>query len=225
MKILIADGDRQFFDAVARYLKREGHICEQARDVAEAGKKIVNHEYDCLLVALGLSRGGGIKLIGRLKEQQAQAGIIVIAAGDVSEDRVRALNEGADDVVLKSIALPELYARIRAVMRRRMGHPGKVMDFGKLKIRLEERMVEAGGTALQLTRKEFDILVFLARNKNRVVTKDSIAELLWSDNQEDQDSYDFLYAHMKNLRKKLAGSGCGEYLQTVYGVGYKFSAG
>lgn len=224
MKLLIAEGDPSFMDAVFRYLKKEGHICEQASDYLSAGKKIVNYEYDCVLVDLHLPRGGGMNLINRLKEQHSNSGIIVISGQDILADRVLALNEGADDFLLKPVHLSELHARVKAVVRRKIGLSGNAMDIGKLKIRLDERAVEADGVALNLTRKEFDILVFLARNKNRVVSKDSIAGLLWGDNMDDYLSYDFIYAHMKNLRKKLAGSGCEEYLQTVYGVGYKFEA-
>ena len=85
-----------------------------------------------------------------------------------------------------------------------------------------QRIVLADGIPLNLTKKEFEILVFLARNKNRVVTKESIAEHLWGDYMEDAISFDFIYAHVKNLRKKLAAHGYSEYLKTVYGVGYKF---
>lgn len=225
MKLLIAEGDPSFMDAVFRYLKKEGHICEQAQDCPSAGKKIVNYEYDCVLIDFQLPRGGGMSLISRLKEQHSNSGIIVVSAQDILADRVGALNEGADDFLSKSVHLSELHARIKAVIRRKIGLSGRLMDFGKLKIRLDERAVEADGVVLNLTRKEFDILVFLARNKNRVMTKDSIAELLWGDNEDDYLSYDFIYAHMKNLRKKLAGKGCEGYLQTVYGIGYKFVTG
>lgn len=222
MKLLIAEGDISFMDAVFRYLKKEGHICEQAQDCPSAGKKIVNYEYDCVLVDFQLPRGGGMSLISRLKEQRSSSGIIVTSGQDTVADRVVALNEGADDFVSKSVHLSELQARIKAVVRRKIGLSGRTMDFGRLKIQLDERAVEADGKLLDLTRKEFDILVFLARNKNRVMTKDSIAELLWGDNMDDFPSYDFIYAHLKNLRKKLAGNGCGEYIKTIYGIGYKF---
>lgn len=224
MKLLIAEGEQLFTDAICRYLKKEGHICEQAADYPSASKKTVNYEYDCVLVDWHLPRGGGMKLISRLKEQRSNAGIVVLSGQDTVGDRVLALNEGADDFVPKSVHPTELQARIKAVVRRKIGLSGRVLDFGKLKIQLDERAVEADSKVLRLTKKEFDILVFLARNKNRVVTKDSIAELLWGDDLDDYLSYDFIYAHLKNLRKKLSGSGCGEYLETVYGIGYKFVA-
>ena len=224
MKLLIVESEPVTQSAIAIFLKREGYLCEQASDFPEACKKVVNHDYECILLDLNLPGGDGMKLIRMLKAQGSDAGIIVISARDTTDDKVSGLNEGADDFMSKPLQLPELNARIKAVVRRKNGHANNLMDFGRLKVRLDERIVETNGTLLDLTRKEFDILVYLARNKNRVVTKDSIAGNLWGDYMDDKLSYDYIYAHLKNLRKKLAGNGCGEYLKTVYGVGYKFSA-
>ena len=224
MKLLIVEDEQNLLNAIMRYLKREGYLCEHAMDFPDAYKKIINHEYDCILLDLNLPKGDGMKLIRILKEQESLAGIIVISARDTANDRVLGLNEGADDFLSKPFNLSELNARIKAVVRRKNGQISNVMNFGGLLIRLDERLVEANGTTLQLTKKEFDILVYLARNKNRVVTKDSIAEHLWGDYMDDNLSYDFIYAHVKNLRKKLADSGCEECLKTVYGIGYKFIA-
>lgn len=224
MKLLIVESEPVTQSAIAVFLKREGYLCEQASDFPEACKKVVNHDYECILLDLNLPGGDGMKLIRMLKTQGSDAGIIVISARDTTDDKVSGLNEGADDFMSKPLQLPELNARIKAVVRRKNGHANNLMDFGRLKVRLDERIVETNGTLLGLTRKEFDILVYLARNKNRVVTKDSIAGNLWGDYMDDKLSYDYIYAHLKNLRKKLAGNGCGEYLKTVYGVGYKFSA-
>ena len=222
MKLLIIEEEPHLLQAISRYMKREGYLCEEATDFPEAYKKMVNHEYDCILLDLNLPKGDGIKLIRILKDQEATAGIIAITIRDTVEDRVSALNGGADDCLSKPFNLTELSARIKAVLRRKNGLTSNVMDFGNLLIRLDEHSVDANGTRLQLTRKEYNILVYLARNKNRVVTKDSIAEHLWGDNIEEALSYDFIYAHVKNLRRKLAENGCEECLKTVYGVGYKF---
>ncbi|MCB9282750.1 MAG: response regulator transcription factor [Lewinellaceae bacterium] len=222
MKLLIIEDEPSLLQAISRHLKREGYLCEEATDFQEAYRKMVNHEYDCVLLDLNLPKGDGMKLIRILKEQGATAGIIAFTVRDTFEERVSALNEGADDCLSKPFNLAELGARIKAVLRRKNGITSNVMDFGNLLIRLDEHSVEANGARLQLTRKEYNILVYLARNKNRVMTKDSIAEHLWGDNIDDALSYDFLYAHVKNLRRKLAENDCEECLQTVYGVGYKF---
>ncbi len=223
MKFLIIEDEQDLLDLITRYLKKEGHVCEQASDYKEGFKKINNHDYDCAIIDLNLPGGDGMKLVEMMRKETAETGIVIISAKESVEDRIRGLDLGADDYLTKPFNLAELNARIKAVLRRKTKAPNKEMDFGQLVINLDERNAIANGHSLQLTKKEYEILVFLARNKNRVVTKDSIAEFLWGDYMDDAVSYDFIYAHVKNLRKKLAENGCGEYLKTVYGIGYKFS--
>ena len=224
MKFLIIEDEQNLLELITRYLKKEGHVCEQAPNFKEGLKKINNHEYDCALVDLNLPDGDGMKLVEFLRRESTDTGIVIISARNTVEDRITGLDLGADDYLTKPFNLAELNARIKAVLRRKTKTPSQELDFGDLKINLDERNAIASGIPLQLTKKEYDILVFLARNKNRVVTKDSIAEHLWGDYMDDAVSFDFIYAHVKNLRKKLADNGCGEYLKTVYGIGYKFSS-
>ena len=110
-------------------------------------------------------------------------------------------------------------ARIKAIIRRKTNVFSNKLDFGRLQIDLNQRQVTVEENILPLTKKEYNILLYLARNKNRVVTKDSIAEHLWGDYMDDAVSYDFIYAHVKNLRKKLSKNGCGDLLKTMYGIG------
>lgn len=223
MKFLIIEDEQDLLDLITRYLKKEGHVCEQASDYKEGFRKINNHDYDCSIIDLQLPGGDGMKLVEMMRKESAETGIVIISAKESVEDRIKGLDLGADDYLTKPFNLAELNARIKAVLRRKTKTPNKELDFGELVINLEERNAIANGVSLQLTKKEYEILVFLARNKNRVVTKDSIAEFLWGDYMDDAVSYDFIYAHVKNLRKKLAENNCGEYLKTVYGIGYKFS--
>jgi DNA-binding response OmpR family regulator len=223
MKFLIIEDEQDLLDLITRYLKKEGHVCEQAADYKEGFRKINNHDYDCAIIDLQLPGGDGMKLVEMMRKESAETGIVIISAKESVEDRIKGLDLGADDYLTKPFNLAELNARIKAVLRRKTKAPNKELDFGELVINLEERNAMANGVSLQLTKKEYEILVFLARNKNRVVTKDSIAEFLWGDYMDDAVSYDFIYAHVKNLRKKLAENNCGEYLKTVYGIGYKFS--
>ncbi len=223
MKFLIIEDEPELLELIARYLKREGHVCEQAINFQEGYKKINNYEYDCAIVDLNLPGGDGIKLVEILRGNSKETAIVIVSARDNVEDKISGLDRGADDYLTKPFNLAELNARVKAVLRRKTKISGQTLVFEQLVINLEERNVTANGTLLQLTKKEFDILVFLARNKNRVVTKDSIAEHLWGDYMDEAVSYDFIYAHVKNLRKKLADNGCGEFLKTVYGIGYKFS--
>ncbi|MCB9298907.1 MAG: response regulator transcription factor [Lewinellaceae bacterium] len=225
MKLLIVEDDQELLSRMLRFFKREGYVCELANTYQEGYKKLNNYDYDCVLIDAGLPGRDGLRLVQMMREEDTQTGIILFAAGSPVEERIQGLEEGADDFLSIPFDLGELHARIKAVMRRKAGDYSKALSFGGLLIKLEERIVLADGLLVNLTRKEFEILVFLARNKNRVITKESIAEHLWGDYMEDAVSFDFIYAHVKNLRKKLADHGFSDYVKTVYGVGYKFEAG
>jgi DNA-binding response OmpR family regulator len=224
MKLLIIEDELDITNLMLKYFKREGYHSEVATSFKEGLKKLINYEYDCVIVDLNLPGGDGMELVYSIRREDNQTGIIIISARDTIDDRIIGLEGGADDYLTKPFHLSELNARIKAVFRRKTNQFSQEMDFGELKIKLDERNVYANNTLLKLTKKEFDILVYLARNKNRVVTKDSIAEYLWGDYMEDAASFDFIYAHVKNLRKKLSEAGCGEFLKTIYGIGYKFEA-
>lgn len=222
MKLLIIESDASLTTQMLKYFKKANYHCEVAVAFKEGLKKLINYDYDCVLLDLNLKGGDGMELVHSIRREENQTAIIVISARDQVENRIAVLDAGADDFLAKPFHLGELHARIKAVIRRKTNQFSQEMDFGNITINLEERNVYAKGKALQLTKKEFDMIVFLARRKNRVVTKESIAEYLWGDNMEDAVTFDFIYAHVKNIRKKLAEEGCGDYLKTVYGVGYKF---
>ena len=223
MKILIVEDEPDLLNLVKRYFKREGYVCEEATTFREGYKKINNFEYDCAIIDLNLPGGDGLKLVEMLRQDNTQTAILIVSARETIDDRIKGLEIGADDYLTKPFNLSELNARIKAVLRRKTNQFSEELNFGDLVLNLSERKVTAKNTELKLTKKEYDILLYLARNKNRVVTKDSIAEHLWGDYMDDAISFDFIYAHVKNLRKKLAQNDCGDYLKTVYGIGYKFT--
>jgi len=223
MKILIVEDEPDLLNLVKRYFKREGYVCEEATTFREGYKKINNFEYDCAIIDLNLPGGDGLKLVEMLRQDNTQTAILIVSARETIDDRIKGLEIGADDYLTKPFNLSELNARIKAVLRRKTNQFSEELNFGDLVLNLSKRKVTAKNTELNLTKKEYDILLYLARNKNRVVTKDSIAEHLWGDYMDDAISFDFIYAHVKNLRKKLAQNDCGDYLKTVYGIGYKFT--
>ncbi len=224
MKVLLIEDEPDLLRLMHRYLKKEGYLCEEAKTFKEGFIKINNFEYECAVIDLNLPGGDGLKLVDIMRSENTHTGIIIISARDKIEDRIKGLDMGADDYLTKPFNLSELNARIKAIMRRKTNQFDQLLNFGNLIINLDERKVVADGKVLQLTKKEYNILLYLARNKNRVVTKDSIAEHLWGDYMDNAVSFDFIYAHVKNLRKKLVENNCGEYLKTVYGIGYKFEA-
>lgn len=222
MKVLIIEDEQDLLDLIKRYLKKEGYLCEEAVTFKEGFKKINNYEYDCVIVDLNLPGGDGMDLVKILRKENTQTGVIIISARESLDDRIAGLETGADDYLVKPFNLSELNARVKAVLRRKTNQISNEMTFGDLSIFMDEHKVMVNDVELNLTKKEFNILLYLARNKNRVVTKDSIAEHLWGDYMDDAVSYDFIYAHVKNLRKKMVDSGCGDLLKTIYGIGYKF---
>jgi len=223
MKILLIEDEKALSDSILSYLREEGHTCELASDFKSAGLKTDLYSYDCLVVDITLPGGSGLEIIRELKKKGSEAGIIIISAKNSLDDKISGLDLGADDYLTKPFHLSELNSRIKSIIRRRTFKGSKEIVFNEISMIPEEMQVMVGKKQIVLTKKEFDLLLFFISNKNRVITKESIAEHLWGDNMDTADSFDFIYSHIKNLRKKLIEKGSEDYIQTVYGMGYKFS--
>ena len=209
---------------MAQYLRQESYVCEIAYTAHEANEKVLLFEYDCILLDINLPDGNGLKILEKLKENEKTDGVIIITAKNSLDDKVRGLNLGADDYLSKPFFLPELVARVSAVIRRKRFDGNTKITFQEITVDLLGKTVHSHDHAVDLTRKEYDLLVFLIANKNRVVSKNAIAEHLSGDDAELLDKFDFIYTHVKNLKKKLSEAGTNDYIQTVYGLGYKFTA-
>jgi DNA-binding response OmpR family regulator len=223
MKILIIEDEKDLQNSIAQFLRQESYLCEVAGSEAEADEKIMLYDYDCILLDINLPDGSGLNILKRLKETNKPEGIIVITARDSLDDRVEGLNLGADDYLTKPFHLAELNARVSAVIRRKQFGGSNKIKFHEIAVDLPGKAVTVNDRAVELTRKEYDLLIFLLANKNRVVSKNAIAEHLSGDHAEMLDKFDFLYSHMKNLKRKLAEAGSEDYIKTIYGLGYKFS--
>ncbi|AHM62692.1 two component transcriptional regulator [Flammeovirgaceae bacterium 311] len=222
MKILLIEDEQALRESIVAYLQDGGYLCEYAEDYNEAKMKIALYEYACVLADLNLPGGNGLDLVRILKDNSPDTGIIIISARDALDDKVSGLNIGADDYLTKPFHLSELNARLKSVIRRRSFQGMKIIEVNSLKVYPDAAEVTVGDKKLTLTKKEYDLLLYFISNKNRVLTKDSIAEHLWGDHTEFLDSLDFVYTHIKNLRRKLLDAGGEDYIQTVYGLGYKF---
>lgn len=223
MKLLIIEDEEHLIKAIHTYFNRERAICEQALTYAMGEEKIALYQYDCVIIDLGLPDGNGIDLVQKLKKQDPDAGIIIISANGTLKSKLDGLQIGADDYLTKPFALSELNARIKAVIRRKQYRGRNEFRLNEICVDLDERKVQVNEQELKLTKLEYQLLLYLMRNRNRVITKNSIAEHLWGDHMDYADSYDFIYSHMKNLRKKLLTKGCEDYIKTIYGVGYKMA--
>lgn len=223
MKILIIEDEAELSKSMAAYLKGESFVCETAPDFKTAMDKTESFDYDCILLDITLPDGNGLTVLRELKANNKADGVIIISAKDSIDDRIAGLNLGADDYLPKPFHLSELSARIAAVIRRRRFDGNKVLVLNELTIDTMAKVISVNNVGLDLTRKEYDLLLYLATNKNRVISKNAIAEHISGDEADVFDNFDFIYAHMKNLKKKLAAAGCADYVKSIYGMGYKFS--
>jgi len=224
MKILVIEDELALCETIVSYLEEEGYRCEQAGTVELGSEKVNLYEYDCMLVDIGLPDGSGLSLIKELKKCHPETGIIIISAKNSLDDKISGLDLGADDYLTKPFHLPELNSRIKSLLRRRKFEGKQELVIDKITIQPENRQVFVGLEQLPLTRKEFDLLMFFVSNRGRVLTKESIAEHLWGDFADSADSFDFVYSHIKNLRRKLFERTKTDYFQNVYGTGYTFIA-
>ncbi len=224
MKILIIEDERELAKSMMIYLRQESYVCEMAYTAHEALEKILLHDYDCILLDITLPDGNGLEILDRLKKEDKSEGVIIISAKNSLDDRIQGLNLGADDYLAKPFHLSEMGARISSVIRRKRFEGNNTLSFDELTIDLVGKVTTVNNKLVDLTRKEYDLLLFLISNKNRVVSKNAIAEHLSGDAADVFDNFDFIYAHMKNLKKKLSEAGSQDSIKTIYGLGYKFEA-
>lgn len=224
MKILIVEDEKELAHEIVNYLSGESYVCEAAFTFQQAEEKINLYSYDCILLDIMLPDGSGLKLLEILKQQNKQEGVIIISAKNSIEDKVQGLQIGADDYLAKPFHLSELAARVYSVIRRRQFTNANIIEQNGLVVDVPAKTASFNNTPIYLTKKEFDLLLLFLGNKNKVISKSALAEHLSGDIADMLDNHDFVYAHVKNLKKKLAEAGGKKYLTTVYGTGYKWEA-
>jgi DNA-binding response OmpR family regulator len=222
MKILIIEDEAELAESICSYLEGENYICEIAATFNEAYDKISLFYYDCILLDIMLPDGNGLRLLEELTKEKKQDGVIIISAKDSLEDKIVGLKIGADDYLPKPFHLSELSARIYSLIRRKQFDNTNKIQINELSIDLLAKSVLINNKTVSLTKTEFDLLLFLIGNKNRVISKAAVAEHLSGDMANMMDNFDFIYSHIKNLKRKLMEHGCNDYIKTVYGTGYKW---
>ena len=221
MKILIAEDEAEFRNAIVHYLESDGNLCETAADYNEAAYKVDLYEYDLLLLDLNLVTGNGLDILKMLRKGKKETAVIIISANNSLEDKLSGLDIGADDYLTKPFHLAELNSRIKAVLRRGKFGGDDSLVFNEIRVNTKSKSVFINDLPIALTRKEYDLLLFFMTNRDQVLSKEIIAEHLWGDHSDLMDNYDFIYVHINNLRKKLTDAG-SKYIQTAYGSGYRF---
>jgi len=223
MKILIVEDEEELLNSIASYLKSEDFICEKATSYFEAEDKIVSFNYDIIILDIGLPDGSGLDLLTVIKKQSALTGVLIVSAKNSLDDKLAGLDLGADDYITKPFHLAELNSRVNSLIRRRQFKGDEVIKFNEIHVNPNSKTVTVNEQPVELTKKEYNLLLYFITNKDKVLTKESIAEHLWGDDIEMADSFDFIYTHMGNLRKKIKKLGAPNYLRTMYGLGYKFT--
>lgn len=221
MKLLIIEDDPSLRELIGRALSEEGYVVETASSFVEADARIAGYSYDCILLDIMLPGGSGLQLLDHIRRQQKRENVIIISAKDSLDDKIYGLEHGADDYLAKPFHMAELKARIRSVLRRGRTGGNLSIEFGNVSIQPENGYVEVAGTQLQLLKKEFDILLYFMQRPRHLVDKSVLAEAVWGDHADQADNYHFVYAQMKNLRRKLQAAGADIEIKAVYGFGYK----
>lgn len=224
MKILVVEDEQGLRENITDYLNSDGNICESSHDLASAINKLANYSYDSVLLDIGLPDGEGFAVLNYLKAQTRNEAVLIISARNSLDDKLNGLNVGADDYLTKPFHLAELKARLMAVFRRKTLNTSHTLRFNEIEIDVLGHNVCIQEQPVVLTKKEYDMLLYFLANKNRVISKMALAEHLWGDEMDMHDHFDFIYTHIKNLRKKMLDAGGNDYLKSIYGIGYKFSA-
>lgn len=222
MKILIIEDEVSLNQSMGEFLTSSGYLCESALNFHDAVEKLENHDYDCVVLDIMLPGGSGLELLSFLKQDRKPEGVIIISAKDSLDDKLWGLQAGADDYLTKPFHLSELSMRIAAIIRRKKFDGQSVVTLGDLEIDTLGKEIHVKNQPIDLTQKEFQLLLFLVTNKNRILSKNAIADHLWGDDMNFPSNYDFIYSHIKNLRKKLMAAGMDDCIRSIYGEGYKF---
>jgi len=222
MKLLLIEDEKELAISIQKYLTGKDFVCEWANDIKAATDKISIYDYDCILLDLMLPDGNGFEILHELKHQNKTEGIIIISAKETLESRIEGFNLGADDYLTKPFHLSELLARIHALIRRKDFKGSNRVIFNEIDIDILSKTVKVNDKKIDITKKEMDLLLYLTGNENRVLSKSAIAEYLSGDMADMLDNHDFVYAHIKNLKKKLNDAGSRDYIKSVYGLGYKW---
>jgi len=222
LKLLIIEDEKDLSENIESYLTGEGNICESCYDLKSAMDKVAMYQYDCVLLDIGLPDGEGFTILNYLKANHKNDGVLILSARNSIDDRVMGLNNGADDYLVKPFHLSELKARVEAIYRRKTFNGDKFLHYEQITIDLISKEVIVNNLPIDLTRKEYALLLYLIANKGKRISRNAIAEHLWGDEIDMADNFDFIYTHVKNLRKKLFDVTKKDFIKSVYGVGYKF---
>lgn len=223
MKLLVVEDEAGLRDSIRDYFTDAGNVCETVNDYPAALQKINVYRYDCIILDITLPNGNGLDILQTLKRNRFPDGVLIVSAKNSLDDRLQGLDLGADDYLTKPFHLSELRARVMAIVRRKSFDGNHLVVFNEIEMDLQAKTVMVGQQSVKLTRREYALLLYFIANKGKVISKNALAEHIWGDGIDIADNFDFIYSHIKNVRKKLVDAGCKDYIQSAYGMGYKFN--
>jgi len=201
-KVLIVEDHPDLAQNIISYLSNNNMECHHAAQQSDAENALRSHEYDVILLDVMLPDGSGLNLLEQINSLSSEPGVI-------------------NDYLSKPFHLSELNARIKSLIRRKKSTSSATISFNGIEIDTDQHIVTINGELVEFTVKEQELLMYFFSNKKRVLTKQNIADYLWGDNVDFLDSFDFVYQHIKNIRKKINAAGGPDCIKTIYGLGYK----
>lgn len=223
MKLLIIEDEKELSDSMAAYLSSDNYLCEQAFTYSDAKMKVNVYEYDCVILDLMLPGGNGLDILRDIRAKKNPVGVIIVSAKGSLDDKLTGLEIGADDYLPKPFHLSELKMRVYAIVRRKEFSGTNAIVSNGISIDILRKTVNVGGKNILLTRSEYELLLFFVSNKDKVISKSSLAEHLSGDIADMLDNHNFVYTHIKNLKAKLAEAGVSDCIRNIYGTGYKWT--
>jgi len=220
MRILVIEDEEALALQIRHVLNSEKYLCDVAFDGMEGLDKIFDGEYDLIILDVLLPKMDGIQVLKGIRSEGLTVPVLLLTARDRVEDKVAGLDAGADDYLTKPFAIPELLARARSLLRRTSEAKSSTLSAGGIEINTNTHEVTLRGKPVHLTAKEYAMLEFLLYNKNRVLSRLSIAEHVWGDTFDLFTMTNFVDVHIRNLRKKMNDDREKRLIQTVRGVGY-----
>lgn len=215
MKILLVEDDAHIVAMLQRGLEEEGHHVTVATDGEEGEYRALFYTYDIIVLDWMLPFKSGPQIITRLRKERITTPVLMLTAKGEIQDKVGAFKEGADDYLVKPFAYEELLARLEALYRRALGEGSDILTFGELTVDLDKNQVQRGKDVIALTHKEFELLLFLMRHKERVVSRQMLEAQLWEESETVQSNV--IDVTLYHLRQKIGKN----YIKSVRGLGYK----
>jgi DNA-binding response OmpR family regulator len=219
VKILLVDDEPDICDQVGRVLAGQKYIVDTATDGEAALDRIFEQPYDLIILDIMLPKRDGLAVLREIREAGIKTPVLMLTARGEINDKIKGLDQGADDYLAKPFSVAELLARMRALLRRVSEHAVPALEAGGIRLDTIAREVRSRAGVVQLTPKEFSILEFLLYNKNRAVSRFSLAEHVWGEDFDPFTMSNYIDVHIKNLRRKL-GDKDGTLIRTIRGIGY-----